>query len=962
MAVPMIFVRKPSSKPTAVALLAAMLFVGPVVARAAQEATESPPTPRGLESVDDGRVLSEIADRGLETLLRHALDAQGVPAEERDQLLAGIALARLRSGEPISVEARRTLVLDVVRNVNAVVAQEVPDHRVQAQAQLLMQQAQVLIDEGVGEEVRLLEYFGDDPERRRYVRPVAEAVGKMLDRAAELFDRQAGRVEQRITESNDPRIAEAKEIRAAATQARQLRLFTDYYRLLGLDTDDPQRNVLGDRLLEQVRPLDTERNPNRGFVRQFLGKIAAARGGESGRTAAREYFTKAVESGGEPAQVFDSYFGRAIAEAVDRRSDEARATLAAFEDWLAEQDLPDREPLLLIAKYRVADAASRTAESVEARRQADAEATRYLTELVEQHEGFRSVVTQQLLARMDSETDLTSLSPLLLDAIVDRGRAEAAKLAMRDPDGGTAEVDQEAIEQAVAAARELLSRYREQPGKIDRSLVARNTFVLGLVLQLLDRPAEAAEAYLAYGDLPGARAEQRLNAYRRALGIIDNLRRDAAPDSAASIRADEVEAKLLPILVDEYGDTTRAFDLANRLHRMGDLERAVAYYAKVPDDDPRAPDAAYFTVLAQAQRLTEAEEGSPLRNALLRDLPQLGRETLAELGAAADAATGSAKQAYRERIARLKVTLARLALNEVDDPQRALELLADIEQDTQGLDAAQAVLAEALPLRFQATAAAGDVERVTADLLTLLNQSEPKRGLALIEQFRNTLDRAFERASIRGDREAMARTMQTRAAVTPKLVEWIEQSDDPEYRRYVYNFRRFNAETQLQAALLTSDPAERRERLQSALQAFQQLESAENLERYRALLDELTPEQRRQVAYDREVVLNLGRIYYELENYDAARSRFARLLADRALGEATRVVVEDGVERQVPNDDYWEAHLKFIRSNLALGNAPEKMREQLERLSVIHGDAVGGRRWQREFEALRTELSGSETP
>ena len=155
-----------------------------------------------------------------------------------------------------------------------------------------------------------------------------------------------------------------------------------------------------------------------------------------------------------------------------------------------------------------------------------------------------------------------------------------------------------------------------------------------------------------------------------------------------------------------------------------------------------------------------------------------------------------------------------------------------------------------------------------------------------------------------------------------------------------------------------ADGDERRERLETAKAAFEALESSDNLARYRDLLTGLTDEQRQQVAYDREVVLNLGRIYFAQGDWAGARSRLARLLADRALGDATTVVTQDGVDREVANDDFWEAQLKFIRSSLELGNDRNALRGQIERLFVLHGDTTGGTRWADEFDALRKELAG----
>jgi len=351
---------------------------------------------------------------------------------------------------------------------------------------------------------------------------------------------------------------------------------------------------------------------------------------------------------------------------------------------------------------------------------------------------------------------------------------------------------------------------------------------------------------------------------------------------------------------------------------------------------------------------------SPRRADLALELPLLGRRTLEQLSAALAQADGANRDAYRERLARMKVILARLSTTEENDPETALSLLANIESDVNGLPQAGSILSSAIPLRFQATAATGRIDEATRDLLALLEESEAERGLAYISQFRETLNRAIEQARARGDAAALSRLTQTRAAVTPRLVEWMEASDDPEYRRYVYNFRRFDAETQHQAALAARDPEARRAGLREALAKYRALQSQENLELYRSLLEGMSPEQRQSVSYDRDVVFALGNIHYDLAEYEDARSYYGRLLAERAMGNAMRTVQEDGVARQVPNNQFWELYLKFIRSNLALGNPPDPMRQQLRNLYAAYGDGVGGTAWKEEFAELRRELLGED--
>ncbi len=945
--------------------LLAMLIAGSPALAQGRQSRQGQPRPatqadeaRGLDALDDDRVLTEIAGRGLLELLRHAMDKEGVPEHRRRALLARISLNRLQADEPLSTTERRELVSEVIANVEQTV-QEADD------AQLLFEQAQLLIDKGVAEETRLLEYFGDNPELRAYLKPVTEGIAQMLTRATELFQAEADRIANRISGPSDPAIRQWQLADQLTQRVRDYRAFADYNRLLALDPTEPQRLQLGDALLETVMPADNDQNPRRTFVQAYLGKVALARGNEKGLKMARDYLEQVIATSTDGAELFDSYYFRTVAEIQDRNIAAAREQFERFGQWFAQQSMEDRRPLMLVLEYRLEDAAQQYAQGAQERIEAQSRATSVLVELVEQYEGYRSIVTEQLLTRLGDQANLASLSPLMLDALVDRGRAQAAAVAQHEASQREAGVpatgpapDRAAIERGIAAAEELMRRARVGDGAVDAKAVARNAFLRALMLDILDRKVEAAEAFVAFNEVPGAEPAQKLSAFRRALGIVDELKAGAG-GSAQRVRVDEIEGRLLPLLVGPpVNDKSRAFDLANRLHRLGQLEEAATYYRQVPETDPRHVDAAYLLLMAEAARLGEMNPTSPRRAALATELPRQGQRTLEQLQQAMGQADGSSREAYRERIARVRLILARLALQEDRDPSRTLALLGNIEQDVQGLAEAEQILASALPLRFQATAAAGRIDEATQDLLALLERSDAQRGLGYIAHFRETLNRAMQQAEARGDEPALRQLIQTRAAVTPRLVEWIEASDDVEYRRYVYNFRRFDAETQHQAALAATDPADRRQRLRRALETYRALQTDENLARYRELLEGLSPEQRESIEYDRDVVFALGNINFDLGEFEEARSYYGRLLADRAMGNATRTTDQDGVPRQVANNEFWELYLKFIRANLALNNPREPMAQQLRNLYATYGQNVGGTAWAEEFEALRRELLG----
>ncbi|MEM7807820.1 MAG: hypothetical protein AAF561_06900, partial [Planctomycetota bacterium] len=397
----------PSTRRLLASAVLGLAMMQPVSAQVEQPAT-------GLDALDDAATLGKITELGLESLLRHTLERQGVPEDQADLYLADIALSRLTGERMIPADERQPLVLDIVAGVDEQIAVEPGDRERAAVAGQMIRRASVLIDRGIGEEVRLLEYFGDNPERRRYVGTVATAVGKLLERSAELYIAEQLALEDKIVSAEQREVQLATQAQQAARQARSLIPFADYYRVLGTVPDTPDRINLAEDVADQLKPLDVPRNPNRAFVELMLGKIYLARGGKEGREQARDYYDRAIAGTTSPVRLFDAYFGRTVVEALDGNADAAQEQLSAFNSWFDAQSpetVPGRRPLLLVAGYRVAEANAANATSSEAREAAKAESTRFLMSLVDQFEGYRPVVTGQLLARIDADTDLSGLSP-----------------------------------------------------------------------------------------------------------------------------------------------------------------------------------------------------------------------------------------------------------------------------------------------------------------------------------------------------------------------------------------------------------------------------------------------------------------------------------------------------------------------------------------------------------------------
>jgi hypothetical protein len=67
-------------------------------------------------------------------------------------------------------------------------------------------------------------------------------------------------------------------------------------------------------------------------------------------------------------------------------------------------------------------------------------------------------------------------------------------------------------------------------------------------------------------------------------------------------------------------------------------------------------------------------------------------------------------------------------------------------------------------------------------------------------------------------------------------------------------------------------------------------------------------------------------------------------------------VSENGQEKTIDNDQYWEAILRLIQCNLKLGHGMAESKDFLNRQYIIWGSHVGGKKWKAEYEAIRKQL------
>src|SRR4051812_2823063 len=290
----------------------------------------------GLNDLNDDALISELASRGLDSLLDRAFDVNRVPADRRAGIRAFGALRELTDKrKPPTAERRAALISQVVAGLRVVLP-------MQKDPSKLLEYASLLLSEGVARDVNLLEFWGENPATQARLRPVIEAVIAMLDKAAEEAEAQKAAVEKRMVNPNDRAAADLwTKLDETASTAKYTRHMADYDHALSIPSGpagQAQRAKIVDEAVTYLKDLDNAEVTLQPIGRNRMAKLLMTKGDFAG---AKELFQTVIDKKGitpEPAP-FQQYEARCFSTVCDLEAgklDEARKRLADLLKWQKE--------------------------------------------------------------------------------------------------------------------------------------------------------------------------------------------------------------------------------------------------------------------------------------------------------------------------------------------------------------------------------------------------------------------------------------------------------------------------------------------------------------------------------------------------------------------------------------------------------------------------------------------------
>jgi len=934
------------------AITTAVLFA---IASSSVALAQSNASKSGLDAIDDSRLQSDLASRGLSSLLDYSFEQNKTPETQRTGIRTLAALRQLSDPNAKLTPKQRD---EVIAQVTKGIEQALPTLK---DPKLLMQQAGTLVKEGVAGPLDTIEYWGENPRLQAQLRPLTETIQKIyaqsIVQAQAAINVVADKMNNGLTPTLEKQYEQAEELK---TNAEYTKAMAAYSLVRSIDKADPKRATAADEAITALQAYDTGDGDIHAGTRLGLAKLQMAKGDFANAQKLFESFeTEAAKfkPAADVSQRYQAKYFWAQSKLLAGDLPGARKALTDVNTWtganVPKEFASSTDAAAKMLEYRITSAEAEKATGV-AKDKLNDGAIAVLVGLVKEYPQYRAIIFEQLFDRLPANADVKKLDPLLLGALMQKGDVERAKTEGE-------KVDKPALENAVNAARELIAR-KGKPG-IEPATVEDAAIRLPYYLLKLESKADAAESFLAYVQAyPQGQYAQ--NAIDTAGAIVFEMQ---AKDQTNPKLAGLMDT-FLPTAIDKFGHKELAYMYAMRLRELDKFTEAVKYYQQVPPTDPNSVKADYFEMLSLKQQLDadEGKLGATGRKAMVVDIQKLSDAVNAAAPAAAASATrDSDKNFYRFAPARTGLLAASLTKTESKDAQRTLELLQNFETAVKGAPGEDSLLSEALFLRVGSYMDLGQTDKATENLVTLLNTKGGQQGLQIVFDLLQRLDQDYNAALARNDAEAQRTIARNRADLSGYLVTWASNNKDPKIKQFTYKYRVFDASSKQLAANLATDPATKTKGLQDAQKLFKDLQSDANVELYKKTLPPTADAGT--IAYpDPQVMMGLALVQYDLANYKEAAPMFSRLLNDGKLGAETRGSMQNGELVRVDNDQFWEATLKQLTSFVRLAKAPDaddkakatlaSAQNRLKQLYIKSGKAVGGKKFATDFEKLRQEI------
>ena len=960
--------------------LAAFVLAG--IALASMRAWGQPAGKTGLSALlaNDDRLITELVVRDMETLQQYMFKKNNVPPDQQAAYKAVISVRQLDNPN-IKLNARQQQ--ELISNVSRGIDKVLPTL---SDAEDLMKLAKVLVEIGEAQAINMLECWGEDPRTQAQLRPIADAVAKVYQKAAVAAEAERAAIEKQITSGNQAQWRPAgkrptpwRSWRAIAGRATSTRWrFRSITRTSCAEVCEAGIDALK-KFDDPDSPMDAW---TRFAIRNTIAKLLIAQGTAQSCREAKTRFARTLKDAPDWGQKWDAVFFRAVADLMLKDLPAVRQSAAAVRDWIAKNPPPAEnaaqtlkvvDAWLDMLTFRICSVEAEQGDPVK-KKQADDAAMAVLQQLLAKCPDLQWAINQQMMLRLPENPNVEVLPALLLKAMQRRGYDEVAQDA-------TAAVNKGHIMQAVAAAREIIRRVDKAPAGKDLTLrdAEDAAILLGFFYARVESHLDAAVAFMDFIDKYRA-SDQRNTAFENAFGAIVAMRKMAQPPTEFR----DVYIRFLQIATSppfsrkefsfEYADLllrrnnglieTGNYDEKRKAQMIADAQQAAGLLHSAPAD--RKLQATYLEMVAYDQMVDLTGRNTDLRPQVMKinELADAVNKLIDEqLPKTSDKQVEMQLRTYKALTGKLVAELARheTGPNKKAVMEKALALLDNIRETVKGLPDADAMVADALRARIDLKMGLDRAAEAMSDLEEVLKGLSAEDGVRLTARMVQSLQNEFQQAKQQDDEPRMAELAGCIAKLADYVVQRAEQSSDAQTRKLLPEFKEAKASANLMAASMAKDPAQRRKYNQAALEFYNDLlkRAKESLAKANEEAEKAPNDAAKQakakdeLAKEKIVELQVARVQYEVgepETLGEARRTFAEFILRKYLGGP--------MNAGQYNDPYWEVTYKLLDCNARLlqGADLESTKSKLKELYILWDGQPGGPKWTKEFDKLRNSL------
>ena len=414
----------------------------------AAKAGRAAPKADGLDGLDEHTLAAELSTRGMKTLLDRYFTINNV-SEADQQSIKTFGAIRELSNPKVSPGEKMRIVKAVADGIDTVL----PSLRDPA---AMLNTAAALKESGVDHLVNNIEYWGEDPVTQSQLKPLADAVVKLIDTAATSARAQADELGGKLKGDKGPEAAKYEQMDAIANTAAYTKAMSVYAACLALPAKDPARKSMADADITTLADYDTEDSMVQPRVRNMIAKLYMSAGEFN---EAKKAFLSVggdkptVKPDPNPLEQYDARYFTVVTDIISGDMASARADKASLDAWqttkmpallkgikgFSEADIAATAGSVAAAgdmlEWRLHVLEGDTAKTPADKQKAEKAAEDVLLKLRQAHPELATMIDEQLVKRMPANKpidDKTAVSLLL--ALVKKGKVESYKADAEKPD------------------------------------------------------------------------------------------------------------------------------------------------------------------------------------------------------------------------------------------------------------------------------------------------------------------------------------------------------------------------------------------------------------------------------------------------------------------------------------------------------------------------------------------------